>query len=194
MYREADTIVRVSRTLLSRATRLLLSAMHLVGSRTVVLAGLLLAVWTGYGAGRNLWFSLNGTVATGVVTRQIEEFSADWEDGQPAPVGAEVAGIDLAAAERRYRAVVQFSDGGRAFDVVSELRGPAQVYATGSNVQVVYPPGRPERARLRPELPDGWMQSGLLLAATMLGAGSARLWWRLAQRRARRRRVVTPSV
>ena len=81
----------------------------------------------------------------------------------------------------------------RMFDVVSELRGPAQIYPTGSNVRVVYPPGRPERARLRPELPDGWMQSGLLLAATMLGAGSARLWWRLARRRARRHRVVTPS-
>ena len=183
----------VPRSLLSRATRLLLSAMHLVGSRTVVLAGLLLAVWTGYGAVRNLWFSLNGTEVTGVVTRQIEEFSADWKDGQPAPLGANVAGIDLASAERRYRAVVQFGDGGRVFDVVSELRGPAQIYPTGSNVPVVYPPGRPERARLRSELPDGWMQSGLLLAATMLGAGSARLWWRLARRRARRRRVVTPS-
>ena len=183
----------VPRSLLSRATRLLLSAMHLVGSRTVVLAGLLLAVWTGYGAVRNLWFSLNGTEVTGVVTRQIEEFSADWKDGQPAPLGANVAGIDLASAERRYRAVVQFGDGGRVFDVVSELRGPAQIYPTGSKVPVVYPPGRPERARLRSELPDGWMQSGLLLAATMLGAGSARLWWRLARRRARRRRVVTPS-
>ena len=185
--------MRVTRTVLSRATRLLLSAMHLVGTRTVVLVGLLLAIWTGYGAGRNLWFSLNGSVATGIVTRQIEEFSADWTKGQPPSIGADAAGIDLAAAERRYRAVVQFAEGGRVFDVVSELRGPAQVYATGSSVRVVYPPGRPERARLGPELPDAWMQSGLLLAATMVGAGSARLWWRLARRRARRRRVVTPD-
>lgn len=167
--------------------------MHLVGTRTIVLAGLLLAIWTGYGAVGNLWFSLNGTVATGVVTRQIEEFSADWTKGQLPSVGADAAGIDLAAAERRYRAVVQFAEGGRTFDVLSELRGPAPVYPTGSSVQVVYPPGLPERAGLRPELPDGWMQSGLLLAATMLGAGSARLWWRLARRRARRRRVVTPD-
>ncbi len=128
VYREADTIVAVPRSVLSRATRLLLSAMHLVGSRTIVIAGLLLAVWTGYGAVRNLWFSLNGTEVTGVVTRQIEEFSADWKGGPPAPVGAEVAGIDLASASRQYRAVVQFGDGGRMFDVVSELRGPARVY------------------------------------------------------------------
>ncbi|HOG30467.1 MAG TPA: hypothetical protein PLN93_08555 [Vicinamibacterales bacterium] len=182
----------VVRSLLLRAVRVLLSVMYLLGSRTVVAAGLTLAVWTGAGAARNLWFAFSGTAVEGIVVRQIEEYSADWNETQRVPADARAAGIDLAAAQRRCRAVVQFRQSGRIFEVVSSLADASPRYPLHSTVVAVYPPGRPERARLRPELPDGWVQAGLLFAATMLGAGSVRLWWALARRRAGRRRVVTP--
>jgi hypothetical protein len=167
--------------------------MHLVGSRTVVIVGLLLACWTGYGAARNLWLAFSGRLAEGVVIRQVEEFSADWNAQLPGPLGTQAAGVDLAAADRLYRAVVRFKEGGRDFDVLANVRAKMHIYPLGSKVDVVFPPGQPGRARLRPELPDGWFQAGLLFAATVLGAGSGRLWWHLVRRRMMRRRVVKPS-
>jgi hypothetical protein len=64
------------------------------------------------------------------------------------------------------------------------------MYPLGSKVDVVYPAGQPQRARLRPELPDFWTQAGLLLVATMLGAGAGYFWWLLIRRRVARRRIV----
>jgi hypothetical protein len=193
VYREAGTIEFVARSLLSQTRRLLLKGLHLVGSRTVVVIGLLLACWTGLGAARNLWFALSGTLAEGVVVRQIEELSADWRNPVPAPPGARAEGMELTAAERLFRAVVSFKHGGRSFDVLANARATVQLYPTGSMVRVLFPRGHPERARLRPELPDAWFQAGLLLAATVVGAGSARLWWHLVRRRIGRQRIVRPT-
>ena len=167
--------------------------MHLVGSRTVVVVGLLLACWTGYGTARNLWLAFSGQLAEGVVVRQMEEFAADWRTTDPTPLGTRASGVDLVPADRLYRAVVRFTEGGRDFDVLANVRAKVHVYPLGSKVDVVFPPGQPGGARLRPELPDAWFQAGLLFAATVLGAGSARLWWHLIRRRVGRRRVVNPS-
>lgn len=168
--------------------------MHLLGTRTAVVLGLLFAIGTGISAARNLWFSLSGTIVEGVVVRQVEEFAVDWRDQASVPVAARAEGIQTAAAARLYRAVVSFKDGGRSFDVPAALRGTVQLYPLGSKVDVIFPPGRPNRARLRPELPDFWTQAGLLFMATVLGAGSGYSWWKLIRRRAAqraaRRRVV----
>jgi hypothetical protein len=164
--------------------------LHLLGTRTAVMLGLLLAFVTGAGAVRNLWLSFTGTTAEGVVVRQMEELSADWRDELPGPLGTARSGIRTAAAERVYRAVVDFEADGRRYEVVANARATVHLYPLGSKVDVVFPPGRPERARLRPELPDFWAQAGLLFVATMVGAGSGYTWWKLALRRAARRRVV----
>ncbi len=177
-------------TFLREGRRLLLGGLHLLGSRAVVALGLLLAMVAGTGAARNLWLSFTGTTVDGTVVRQLEELSADWRGGTPTPLGAARAGIQAATAERLYRAVVAFQDGGKSYEVVANLRATVHLYPLGSKVDVVFPPGKPERARLRPELPDFWLQAGLLLVATMIGAGSGYTWWKLALRRRARRRVV----
>jgi hypothetical protein len=189
VYREAGTIEPVTRSFFDEGRRLALRGMHLLGTRAAIVLALLLAIGTGAGAARNLWL-FSGTIAEGVVVRQIEELSADWREQVALPRGARDPGIQTAAATRLYRAVVTFTDGDRSFDVVSGLRGTVHIYPMGSKVDVVFPPGRPNRARLRPELPDFWTQAGLLLIATMLGAGTAHSWWTLARRRAAERRVV----
>jgi hypothetical protein len=152
--------------------------------------GLLLAMVTGAGAARNLWLSFSGTTVDGVVVRQIEELSVNWRDELPGPLGKQQAGIQTAAAERVFRAVVEFQAGGAAHEVMANARARVHLYPLGTKVDVVFPPGRPERARLKPELPDFWVQAGILFAATLVGAGSGYTWWKLAVRRARRRRVV----
>jgi hypothetical protein len=189
VYREAGTIEPVTRSFFDEGRRLALRGMHLLGTRTAIVLALLLAIGTGVGAARNLWL-FSGTIAEGVVVRQMEELSADWREPVALPSGARVPGIQTAAATRLYRAVVTFKDGDRSFDVISGLRGTVHVYPMGSKVDVMFPPGQPNRARLRPELPDFWTQAGLLLIATMLGAGTAHSWWNLARRRAAQRRVV----
>ena len=175
---------------LREGRRLALKGLHLIGSRTLVVLGLLLAVITGAGAAGNLWLSFTAATVEGVVVRQIEEWSADWRDQLPGPLGTSTAGIQTAAAERLYRAVVAFQDGGKPYEVVANARATVHLYALGSKVDVVFPPGKPERARLRPELPDVWTQAGLLLVATLVGAGSGYTWWKLVLRRIARRRVV----
>jgi hypothetical protein len=168
--------------------------MHLLGSRTVVMLGMALAIVTGTGAARNLWLHFPGTESVeGVVVRQLEELSVDWRDDLPGPLGARQLGIKTAAAARVYRAVVDFQAGGKSFEVVANARATVHLYPLGSKVKVVFPPGRPERARLGPELPDFWVQAGLLFVATVVGAGSGYTWWKLALRRAARRRVVKPA-
>jgi hypothetical protein len=194
VYREAGTIELVTRSFFDEGRRLVLRGMHLLSTRTVIVLALLLAIGTGVGAARNLWLSFSSTfsstIAEGVVVRQIEELSADWREQAALPMGARAPGIQTAAATRLYRAVVTFKDGDRSFDVLASVRGTVHIYPLGSKVDVVFPPGQPNRARLRPELPDFWTHAGLLLIATMLGAGTAYSWWKLARRRWARRRVV----
>ena len=180
----------MARAFLREGWRLALKGLHLLGSRTVVGLGLLLAVMTGASAARNLWLVFTAVTVDGVVVRQLEEWSADWREQLPGPLGTSTAGIQTAAAERLYRAVVEFQDGGKSYEVVANARATVHLYPLGSKVDVVFPPGKPARARLRPELPDAWTQAGLLLVATLVGAGSGYTWWKLALRRAARRRVV----
>jgi hypothetical protein len=180
----------VTRSFFEEGRRLVLRGMHLLGTRTAIVLALLLAIGTGVGAARNLWLSFSGTIAEGVVVRQMEELSADWREQAALPMGARAPGIQTAAATRLYRAVVTFKDGNRSFEVLADVRATVHIYPLGSKVDVVFPRGQPNRARLRPELPDFWTQAGLLFIATVLGAGTAHSWWKLARRRAARRRVV----
>jgi len=153
--------------------------------------GLLLAIVTGAGAARNLWLHFPGTASVeGVVVRQMEELSVDWRDDLPGPLGTSRPDIQTAAAKRVYRAVVDFQAAGKSYEVIAGARATVHLYPLGSKVEVVFPPGKPERARLRPELPDFWVQAGLLFVATVVGSGSAYTWWKLALRQAARRRVV----
>lgn len=175
---------------LREGRRLVLRGLHLLGSRTVVGLGLLLAVMTGTGAARNLWMTFTGARVEGVVVRQIEELAADWREADGGAAPFRQAGIQTAAAQRVFRAVVAFQDNGRSYEVMARARAVVHLYPLGTKVDVVYPPGRPERAQLGPELPDSWVQAGLLLVATLVGAGSGYTWWKLALRRRARRRVV----
>lgn len=150
----------------------------------------MLAVITGTGAARNLWMAFTGTRVDGVVVRQVEELAADWTATGGGGGPARQTGIQTAAAQRVYRAVVAFEEGSRVYEVMANARAVVHLYPLGTKVDVVYPPGRPERARLGPELPDFWVQAGLLFAATLVGAGSGYTWWKLAMRRRARRRVV----
>jgi len=193
VYREAGTIDLVTRSFFDEGRRLLLRGMHLLGTRTAIVLALLLAIGAGVGAARNLWLSFSGTIAEGVVVRQMEELSADWREQAALPMGARDPGIQTAAATRLYRAVVTFKDGDKSFDVLADVRATVQIYPLGSKVDVVFPRGQPNRARLRPELPDFWTQAGLLFMATVLGAGTGHSWWKLARRRAARRRVVNSA-
>ena len=190
VYCEAGTIESVSNPFLREGRRQVLRGLHLLGSRAVVVLGLLLAIATGAGAAGNLWFAFSGSTAEGTVVRQIEELSADWRARAPGQAGSGQPGVLTAPATRVYRAVVDFTAGGRSFEVVANASAAVHLYPLGSKVDVVFPPGRPDRARLRPELPDAWAQAGILFAATLVGAGSGYTWWTLIRRRARRRAVV----
>ena len=183
----------MARAFLREGRRLILRGLHLLGSRTLVALGLLLAIVTGTGAARNLWLSFTGSTAEGVVVRQMEELSVDWHDGLSGSLATSRAGVQTAAAERVYRAVVDFQTGGKSYEVIAKARATVHLYPLGSKVEVVFPPGRPERAAFRAELPDFWVQAGLLFVATVVGAGSGYTWWKLVRRRAARRRVVKPG-
>jgi hypothetical protein len=193
VYRGAGTIGAVAREFLREGRRLALKGMHLLASRTVVMLGLALAIVTGTGAARNLWLSFSGVTADGVVVRQVEELSADWRTELPGPLARSRTGLQTAPAERVFRAVVAFKAGEKSYEVIARSRAAVQLYPLGSKVDVVYPRGKPERARLRPELPDFWGQAGLLFVATLVGAGSGYAWWKLAVGRSARRRVVKPA-
>lgn len=190
MYRGPGTIGGVAGAFLREGRRLALRGLHLLGSRTVVVLGLLLAVMTGTGAARNLWTAFTCHRVDGVVVRQVEELAADWSGAGGAAVAPSQAALQTAAAQRVYRAVVAFQDGSRAYEVMANARAVIHLYPLGTKVEVAYPTGKPERARLGPELPDVWVQAGLLFVATVVGAGSGYTWWKLALRRRARRRVV----
>jgi len=183
----------VARSFFREGQRLLVRAIHLLGSRAVFFVCLLLAVTTAFGAARTLWFSMTGLVVEGLVVREVEELTADWTAVAPSPAAAS-PGVQTAAATRVYRAVVRFRDSGRPFDwheMPAQLTSTARLYPVGTKVDVVYPAGAPGLATLRPELPDVWAQAGLLFMATVLGTGTVYGWWKSAKKRAaRRRRVV----
>jgi len=151
-----------------------------VGLRIVLLGCLLVSATTVIGAWRHLWFAFNGITIEGLVVREAEELAADWGDRSAGP---QISGVQLAPARRLYRAIVEFKDGERTYLIEAQARGPAAIYPVGSRVDVVYARGRPDGAKLRPELPDFWTQAGYLLMGTMLGAGAAYWWWKLIRRR-----------
>jgi len=153
-----------------------------LGMRVVLLACLLVSATTVVGSWRNLWFAFSGVVAEGTVVRQVEELAADWNDSATV---TRTEGVQMAPARRLFRAIVEFQDSGRAYQVQAQALGPVHIYALGSHVDVVYSAGRPATAKLKPELPDFWTQAGFLLMGTMLGAGAVYWWWKLTRRHGR---------
>jgi len=153
-----------------------------VGLRIVLLGCLLVSVTTVVGAWRHLWFTFNGVTVEGLVVRQAEELAADWADSS---AGKRTSGVQMAPARRLYRAIVEFKDGESTYLIAARARGQVDAYPVGSRIDVVYARGRPDGAKLRPELPDFWMQAGYLLMGTVLGAGAVYWWWKLIRRRGR---------
>jgi hypothetical protein len=153
-----------------------------LGLRIVLLGCLLVSAITVITAWRNLWFAFNGVTVEGLVVRQVEELAADWDDRS---AGKPASGVRMAPARRLYRAIIEFKNGGSTLAIAAQTRGPAPIYPLGSRVDVVYPRGRPDGAKLKPELPGFWTLAGYLLLGTMLGAGAVGWWWKLIARRAR---------
>jgi hypothetical protein len=181
--------VGVSQVFFQEGRRLIRRLFGVLGARIVIAVCLLIAASVALSAARNLWFSFRAVAVNGIVVRQDEEWTADWQD-RSAPRPGDPR---LAAAERVFRAVVEFSVDGRAYEVLSMRAEPVQAYPLGSRQAVVYPAGQPQKARIRAELPDFWTQAGLLLMGTVVGAGTARWWWSMARRRPRFRRRPGPS-
>jgi hypothetical protein len=168
-----------------------------LGSRAIIAVCLFVSVAVVIGAWRSLWFGARGSLVDGIVVRQNEAWSADWEHED----GGRAQGPRLAAAQRLYQAVVEFKVGDQLFQVVAKKQAPVHLYPLGSTQTVVFPPGRPREARLRAELPDLWSQAALLLMATVVGAGALRWWWWVARRKRRLERrqahaaeMVSPGV
>ncbi len=155
-----------------------------------MLALLLLGLSAIVPAWRTLWFAATGDVVEGVVVRQDEVLRGEWEERSGTQ---ERGGPAVGTARLLLRALVEFEDDGRVHRVEARAMAPSAIYPVGSKVVVVYPRGRPERAQLRPELPDPWLQAGWLLAGTFL-VGWAVYWWWLTVRRPRRVRVVKGGV
>jgi len=182
VYRDAVTIEAVTESIQGPARRLGLGCLAAVGQRIVLVACLLMSAMTVSGTWRNLSFAFNGVTVEGLVVRQAEELSADWD---VAPAGKPASGVQMAPARRLYRAVVEYRAGEKTYSIVAQARGPVSIYPLGSHVDVIYTPGRPGDAKLKPELPDFWTQAGYLLMATMLGSGALYWWWKLIRRRGR---------
>ena len=153
-----------------------------VGLRIVLSGCLLVSVTTVMGAWSNLWFALSGVTTEGLVVGQAEELAADWDDPS---AGTRTAGVQMAPARRLYRAIIEFKDGQRTCVITAQARGPVHIYPVGSHVDIVYARGRPDGAKLKPELSGFWTQAGYLLIGTILGVGAVYWWWKLLRRRAR---------
>jgi len=151
-----------------------------VGLRIVLLGCLLVSATTVMSAWRNLWFAFRSVTAQGLVVREAEELAADWDE---LSAGKRTSGVQMAPARRVYRAIIEFKDGERTYLMTAQARSPVHVYPLGSRVDVLYARGRPDGAKLKPELPDVWTEAGYLLIGTMLGAGAVHWWWKLARRR-----------
>ena len=174
----------MARTFLREGRHLVLRLFGVLGTRAVIAVCLLASVSVTMGAWRNLWMGARGTAVDGVVVRQDETLSADWNAGDQADSSAP----RMAAARRLFQAVVEFKAGDKLYQVRARQLGPTHVYPLGSGQVVVYLSDRPEDARLRAELPDMWVQASLLLMGTIVGAGAIKWWWWLAKRRTRFRR------
>lgn len=160
-----------------------------LGTRAVIAVCLIVSLSVCVGAWRNLWMASQSTTARGTVLRQIEELSADWENG----TATASARLQMAQARRSFQAVVGFEVDGRTYEVVSARKGAVHLYPLGSTLTVLFLPGRPQQAWLRDEAPDVWSQAALLLMGTVVGAGAVRWWWWLAKRRPRFRRRPHPT-
>jgi hypothetical protein len=179
---DAVTIETVADQMRGFARRMGMGCLVAVGLRILLLGCLLVSVATVMIAWRHLWFAFNGVTVEGLVVRQAEELAADWDDPS---AGKRISGVQMAPARRLYRAIVEFGSGERSYSIEAQARGPADLYPVGSRVDVVYARGRPDGARLKPELPDFWTQAGYLLMGTVLGAGAVYWWWKLLRRRAK---------
>ena len=159
--------------------RLLVRLIRVLGPRLVIAACLLLCAVVVIRTWQALWFVARSSAVSGTVVRQEEIWEADWQRTAVATDG----GPRMARARRLFQSVVSFTFDGREYELVSERRGLAHVYPIGTTQVVVFPPGEPQRARLRAELPEFWAQAGMLLMGTVLAAGALRWWWRTARRR-----------
>jgi hypothetical protein len=161
-----------------------------LGSRAIIAVCLLVSVTVVVGAWRSLWFGARGSLVDGVVVRQNEVLAADWDQR-----ASRATGPTLATARRVFQAVLEFKVGDRLYQIAAKTSGPV-LYPLGSTQTLVYPPGCPQEARLRSELPDIWSQAALLLMGTVVGSGALRWWWWVArrQRRLRRRQEGAPEA
>ncbi|MEI6667780.1 MAG: hypothetical protein WCP29_06465 [Acidobacteriota bacterium] len=161
-----------------------LGCLTAVTLRIALLGCLLVSATTVIGAWRHLWFRLSGVTVEALVVRQAEELVADWNEPGAArpPAGA---AVQMAPARRLYRTIVEFKEDGQSYLIQAQTLSASHLYPLRSHVDVVYAPGRPASARLRPELPDFWLQAGYLLLGTILGAAAVYWWWKLLVRRGR---------
>ncbi len=152
-----------------------------LSARIVLGFGLLLSGYALVIAAPAVRLTYGATIASGVVTRQIESYRT----GAPAPGVTQVErGPRVVSVIRIYRAVVSFQFGGKSYDVQSRIASDTPAYSTLSTVDVAFPRNRPDLARIRAEVPGFWEGAGLLLVGITIGAGAVRWWWRLSHGRA----------
>lgn len=188
---QAGTITFVARLFWREGRRLVWRILGVLGPRALIAVCLLLAISTAINAWRSLSFAARGAVVNGVVVRQEEKLLADWRRAD----ASRADGLRMTSAQRVFQAVVEFKLGDRTYEILSQQRGPDDVYPLGSKQAVVVPLGRPAHARIRAELPDFWSQAGLLLMGTVIGAAAIRWWWSMARRPRRfRRRPQQPPT
>jgi hypothetical protein len=150
-------------------------------ARLVLGLGLLLSGYAILTAGPTVRLTYGATIVAGTVVRQIEEY----RPAAPVPGMNQAArGPKVVSVVRTYRAVAAFRSGERTYEVRSQRAGDAPIYATGSSIDVAFPPAQPARARFRDEIPGFWQGAGLLLVGIMVGAGAVRWWWRMSHGRA----------
>jgi len=160
-----------------------------LGTRAIVVVCLLASSSVVVGAWRNLWLGARGVFVDGTVVRQDDVLTLDGPS-DPGP-GTD---LDRPPARRQYRAVVAFTADGRTYFARARNIAVVHLYPLGSSQPIVFPPGRPELARLREELPEPWAQAAMLAASTIIAAGALQWWWWLAKRRPRfRRKHQTPA-
>jgi hypothetical protein len=174
----------VAHVFLREGRRLLWRLLGVLGTRAVIAVCLLFAAGVAVPAFQQLWFASRATAVDAFVVRQEAELAADWTAAAPGN-GREPV---MAPARRLYQAVLQFTVGGRTYEVFAARRGPVHLYPVGSKEVVLFPAGQPNLARLRAEVPEFWTQAGLLLMGTVVGAGTVRWWWRMSRTRQRFRR------
>jgi hypothetical protein len=170
-------------SLVRRLGRVGLGWVKAIGLRVVLLYLLYVSVTIVAAAWGQLRFTITGIVTEGLVVRQAEELVADAgpagpADGKDNGIAGRFA-VQLVKARKLYRAIVEFRDGERTYATASAELAPVHLYALASHVDVIYPRGRPQDARLKPELSSVYAQAWLLLLGTLVGSGAAYWWWKL---------------